>query len=189
MSEHRKEIMLEDGRLAERVVREDVDCETRTGTRVTEVWANPKPPARKLSQRVVESLEPVVSRRELETYNEDTGELLSKEVEAVDSVKLQVVERLVSSCAVEPVKAESDCFVTREEMREDICEAMKMVVKTVKNGNGKHLGYTSKRGHVSMQETVEEKLEQKQESQVVNYVLWGLIAVMVAGLAYVVFVM
>jgi hypothetical protein len=203
-TEYRNEIMLEDGRRAERVVRENVDCDTKTGKRITEVWADPKPPKRHLHQRIVEELAPVVKHRELESYDEETGEMLSKDVEALESEHdLKVVDRLVSSYAVaqEEVSSQNydDCVVTRSEMREDICEAMKMVVKAVKNGNGNGhvVGYSADSGHRSqrkqvsaMQAVLEDRLEEKKSGGMsgVNILLLALISALVAGLAWILFV-
>lgn len=165
--EHRKEITLEDGRKAERVVREDINHDTKSGTRITEVWAEPKPPMKKLTQRVIENLEPIIARRELEMFDE-SGELISKEIESLEPhAKLQVVERLVSSLAIEEEDTSSDnCYVTRDEMRDDICEALKMVLK---NGNGHHhhMGYANNKNHCgkgqvsAMQTVLEDRMESK----------------------------
>lgn len=196
-SEVRKEIMLEDGRKAERVVREDIDCDSQAGVRITEIWADPKVelPSRNLAQRVVEKLEPVVHTRELETFDEVTGELISKDIESIEpNIKMQVVERLVSTHSLEEVSVQSaeDCLVTRDEMREDICEAMKMVVKAVSHGHDHHHGSDCcKEQKVSdMQVVTEDRLAVKKNGMsVANMALLAVISAQVAGLAWILFVM
>jgi len=67
------EFILDDGRKAEKV-ENNVDPLTK----VTEVYVEPKP-SKRLSQRVTEKF--CVCEREIETIDEDTGEVVSKVVE------------------------------------------------------------------------------------------------------------
>jgi len=76
------EFTLDDGRKAEKV-----EISPDSLTKVTEVYVEPKPQKR-LSQRVTEKF--CVCEREVETIDEDTGEVISKVVERLCGESLGV---------------------------------------------------------------------------------------------------
>lgn len=201
MVEQRKEFLWEDGRRAERVVVDDNECD---GVRVTEVYVEPTV-EKKLAQRVIERRKPIVYEREIETIDEVTGEVVDKVVEATEPrAAMHVIERYVpeSVGAQSVVKGQSDdedcdCNVTREELREDIKDAVLALAKVVgKNGNGNGNGHgfhaqaVAPEPQVSVQSVIEERLETKKSKvSPLNVLLLAVISAQVAGLAWILFVM
>ena len=112
-------IVLEDGRKANRVVKEEVDPKTGEVKVITELWAEPKV-SKILENRVIEYKKPVVHRREVEVH--ENGTLLQKTVEAdKPEPRLEIREQVISSAAVpEPA---NDCYVTKEDL-EDILQGL-----------------------------------------------------------------
>jgi hypothetical protein len=185
MTEDREKIRLEDGRHAERVIKSLSD-----GSQIIETWVEPK---RKLhlAQRQVIRSRPCVYERETEVLDEETGEILKKEVEDMGEPKVQVREQIVSSLSM-PEEQDSG-FVSREELREDIKSAMlvfaeKMRDKDVQNGEDEY-EYEYEDEPVSMQSVVEERLEEKKPVSSLSYFLVALVAVEVSALAYILFVL
>jgi len=110
--DNKQAIRLEDGRKAERVVREELNDAGEAVT-VTELFVEPKI-EKKLAKRVVEYTRPVVHRREVETVDEATGEVVERKVESIDpSVKMELREHVVSS-----PKLEAESYVTRTELKD-----------------------------------------------------------------------
>lgn len=201
MVEQKKEFLWEDGRRAERVVVDDNECD---GTRVTEVYVEPAV-EKKLAQRVIERRKPIVYEREIETIDEHTGQVVDKVVEATEPrAAMHVIERYVP----ETVGAQSvvknqhvddedcDCNVTREELREDIKDAVLALAKVVgKNENGNGHGYHAQAAptpepQVSVQSVIEDRLETKKSNvSPLNVLLLAVISAQVAGLAWILFVM
>lgn len=110
--DNKETIRLEDGRRADRVVREELNDAGEAVT-VTELFVEPKI-EKKLAKRVVEYTRPVVHRREVETVDEATGEVVEKKVESIDpSVKMELREHVVSN-----PKLEAESYVTRTELKD-----------------------------------------------------------------------
>ena len=110
--DNKQAIRLEDGRKAERVVHEELNDAGEAVT-VTELFVEPKI-EKKLAKRVVEYTRPVVHRREVETVDEATGEVVERKVESIDpSVKMELREHVVSS-----PKLEAESYVTRTELKD-----------------------------------------------------------------------
>lgn len=201
MVEQRKEFLWEDGRRAERVVVDDNECD---GVRVTEVYVEPAV-EKKLAQRVIERRKPIVYEREIETIDEATGEVVDKVVEATEPrAAMHVIERYVpESVGAQSVvehEEDCDCNVTREELREDIKDAVLALAKVVGkngngNGNGNGHGYHAQavappEPQVSVQSVIEERLETKKSKvSPLNVLLLAVISAQVAGLAWILFVM
>jgi hypothetical protein len=204
MVEQRKEFLWEDGRRAERVVVDDNECD---GTRVTEVYVEPAV-EKKLAQRVIERRKPIVYEREIETIDEHTGEVVDKVVEATEPrAAMHVIERYVPETvgAQSVVKEQHvddedcDCNVTREELREDIKDAVLALAKVVNkngngNGNGNGHGYHAQavapEPKVSVQSVIEDRLDEKKSKvSPLNVLLLAVISAQVAGLAWILFVM
>jgi hypothetical protein len=174
----REQIRLEDGRHAERVTQDDCD-----GTEVIETWVEPKRKLR-LSQRQIVRRRPCVYERETEILNEETGDIVSREVEDMGQPKLQVCEQIVSAASL-PEERDSG-FVSREELREDIKDAMVTLAKTM--GSEEEYEYEEE-PHVSVQNIIEERLEEKKPVSQLNLVLLAVIAAEVAGLAWILFIL
>ena len=191
MSEIREAFLMEDGRRAERHIIDDGnECD---GTTVTEVYVEPKI-EKKLSQRVKEHRRPCIYEREIETIDEYTGEVVDRIVESADERPLKVVERLVSSPEVisaQSYKQESDCERLRQDLREDIKDALNIALDSKK----RDLGYASAQDHSSrgqisaMQAQVGERVGNKNGISFINLILLAAIAAEVAGLAWVLFAM
>jgi hypothetical protein len=172
--ETREQIRLEDGRHAERVQT------VSDGTEVIETWVEPKRKLR-LAQRQIVRRRPCVYERETEILNEDTGEIVSREVEDMGQPELQVREQIVSAASL-PEERDSG-FVSREELREDIKDAMVTLAKTMGEEEYEEESY------ISVQNIIEERLEEKKPVSQLNLVLLALIAAEVAGLAWILFVL
>lgn len=183
MAETRKSFLLEDGRRAERVVKEDDGCE---GTKTIEVYAEPKIEM-KLNQRIIEKKKPIVFERETEFLDEN-GEVVEKTVESMEpKVNMQVVDRIVSAASLHE-DVLPDCSVTREELRDDIAQAMITLAKTLKSGEEPVAMMSSPK--VSMQSVIEDRIQAKSgSSNIANYILLAVIAAQVTGLAWILFVM
>jgi len=114
---------LEDGRRAERHVKESTD------ERVIELHVEDERPLR-LQQRVVEKSKPFVYEREIEVVDKE-GNVVEKKLESIEpKVQMQLVEHLgtvgdvgVSAQSVD--KDDCDCHVTKEEMVDTIISAIK----------------------------------------------------------------
>ena len=157
--DNKEVIRLEDGRHAERLVREDVNDSGEAVT-VTELFVEPKI-EKKLAKRVVEYTRPVIHRREIETVDEATGAVVDKKVESIDpSVKMELREHVVSVPKAEEVSSQS--YVTREELK-DLILALKTPVTatapdvSVKKEAEDFFAETPKK--VRMQEVVQERVE------------------------------
>lgn len=110
--DNKEAIRLEDGRRADRVVREELNDAGEAVT-VTELFVEPKI-EKKLAKRIVEYTRPVIHRREIETVDEATGEVVEKKVESIDpSVKMELREHVVST-----PKLEAESYVTRTELKD-----------------------------------------------------------------------
>lgn len=188
MGEFRKNFLLEDGRRAERVVREDDGCE---GTKTTEIYEEPKIPM-KLTQRVIEKKKPIVYEREIEHLDE-SGEVVEKTVESLEpKVNMQVVDRIVSAASIPVEEDEPKCAVTREELREDIKEAVVALAKTLHSRpHVEEEPQFSVAPKVSMQSVIEDRLAAKSGGMpsAANLILLAVISAQVAGLAWILFFM
>lgn len=187
MAETRKSFLLEDGRRAERVVKEEDGCE---GTKTIEVYAEPKIEM-KLNQRIIEKKKPIVFERETEFLDEN-GEIVEKTVESMEpKVNMQVVDRIVSAASLpnDGLDVLPDCSVTREELRDDIAQAMITLAKTLK-ANGDEPVAMMSAPKVSMQSVIEDRIQAKSGStNIANIILLAVIAAQVTGLAWILFVM
>lgn len=171
--EIREKIRLEDGRHAERIIRsvnDDCKCES---TEVVETWVEPKPKLR-LAQRQKVRRRPFVYERETEVVNEETGEVISREVEDLGEPRLQVHESIISQASL-PEERDSG-YVTRNELREDIVQAMQVIIDR-------------EEPVVPVRSIVEKKIEEKQETSSLSGALLLVLAAEVAGLAYILFIM
>jgi len=165
-------ITLEDGRRAERKTVKTFDPKTREGIEVVETSVEPKVNLR-LARREITKTRPVVHRRETELVDEESGEVLQREVESIDpEVKMEVRERVVSAASL-PEKPEVP-FVTREELREDITHAMCVFDRKV---NGDYA--------VSAQSMVEERLGGKSGTSWFNVALVATMGALIAGIIWV----
>lgn len=94
------EFTLEDGRKAEKVEKAPDSL-----TKVTEVYVEPKP-SKRLSQRITERF--CVCEREIETIDEDTGEVVDRAVESLCGNSAPSADKSPMRMAVEnKIKASS----------------------------------------------------------------------------------
>jgi len=87
------EFLFEDGRKAEKV---EID---QGKTKITEIYVDPKPPQKKLAQRITEKY--CVCEREIETIDENTGEVVSKVVEKVVDGQVQAASEISEKSPME----------------------------------------------------------------------------------------
>ena len=113
--------------------------------------------------------------------------MVSKEVEDMGQPKLQVREHIVSAASL-PEERDSG-LVSRDELREDIKDAMVTLAKTMNGGEGEYEEERDLDPRVSVQDVIEERLEEKKPVSQLNLVLLAVIAAEVAGLAWILFVL
>ena len=175
----KRQFLYEDGRRAERHIYDDgTECDGQT---VTEVYVEP-PIQKNLAQRVVEKRRPCIYERETEFIDESTGEVVDRVRESADpSAPLQVVEHLVSRHALNAQSApEPDC-VSRNEVRQDIRDAF--------DEYAGRLGAMSNE-KISAQSILDEKYSQTESSNdILDWILYGVMAAIIAGICYILFVM
>lgn len=127
-------IILEDGRKADKFVREEISPSGESKT-VTELYTEPQI-EKKLSKRVVEIKKPVVVQRELETIDEN-GDVIDRKIESVEpTVKMELREHISTQNTVSALNIQEDncdCHVTKEEMQETFKEGLLTIVKFMQN--------------------------------------------------------
>lgn len=190
---------LDDGRRAERHVKETSE------ERVIELHVEDERPLR-LQQRVVEKSKPFVYEREIEVVDKQ-GNVVEKKVESIEpKIQMQLVEHIASASegvAAQSVKEDDcDCHITKEEMVDTIISAIKASrsmdgqvaslshevdeekprKKKVRNVNGiRSLGLA--------EEIANKENAAASGDNMTDKVLMGAIALLVVGLAYMLFVM
>ncbi len=195
---------LDDGRKAEKRVIGDVseNGESRT---VVEIYAEPKT-EKKLVQRFVDYSKPMVYKREIETIDESTGNIVEKKVESLTpEVEMALREHIkVESPTVASLskKDDCDCYVTKEEMTQAFVEGFASIQKMLNScadcGELKSNCHcksvfkeVSVQDHksVSAQNVLAEKVNSQTNSDWKNHLLWAGIAIVAAVLVFVVFKM
>lgn len=104
---------------------------------------------------------------------------------------MQVVDRIVSAASLpnDGLDVLPDCSVTREELRDDIAQAMITLAKTLKSNGDEPVAMMSA-PKVSMQSVIEDRIQAKSGStNIANIILLAVIAAQVTGLAWILFVM
>lgn len=173
---------LEDGRRAERRTIETVNP-TGEAEKVIELHVEDERPMR-LQQRIVEKRKPLVYEREIQTVDAQ-GNIIEKKVESVEPRShMQLVEHIAvasEQVAAQSVKEDCDCHVTKDEMIETIVAA----VKSIRDEKPK----MGMRAMVESQGLAQEIASRTgiKASSFNDKLIWGLIAVLVIGLGYVVF--
>jgi len=124
----RLEVSLEDGRKAEKVITEKIDTSGESEI-VTEYWVEPVI-EKHLASRVKEHKKHVIVGREIDTIDEETGEIIERKVESVDT-KMQVVEHIGVAGSVVEEQGIDDCTATKQ----DIVDALVTVAKIFKEGS------------------------------------------------------
>jgi hypothetical protein len=171
--EIRKDITLEDGRKAERVTQSTRDSATNESVEVIETFAEQKQPKR-LARRQIVRTRPCVYERETQYINEDTGEITNVEKESIDpQTKLEVREKIVAAAAM-PEKVDSG-HITREELREDIKDAILLLAKNQE---------TEPEKPVCMQSVVEDRIASNNKIPAVTVILLVIAAAELAGLLW-----
>jgi len=155
--ESEQKYYLEDGRLAEKHVVDDGK------TRVTEIYEEIEKP-KKLSQRIVEKLEPTVCERTVETVDED-GSVIESTTEVVEP---------------QPLVAKKESSLTREDVSAMIADSISAVVDAVRNEHhGGEMVTSFNAGAI-----IGERLQPKKKKNILDWVLLGVIVVEVAVLGY-----
>lgn len=190
-------VYLEDGRRADKLVQEEVNAVTGEAKIVTELWAEPKID-KKLTQRVVDYKRPVVYKREVESVDETTGEVLERRVESIDpDVRRELREHIQTQESVSAMSAEDcNCYVTQEDMQKTFTEGFLTVAKMMKdmNDSGESTEYVEPKHQVSgLQAMAAEKYEVANNWMTklgsTGMALWGAIAILSAIFLYVVFLL
>jgi hypothetical protein len=128
-SDHSKNVWTEDGRSGEKRIKEVVGNDG-TKTIYEELWVAPKPPEKRLHSRVTKHVRPVVHTVETELVDEDTQEVLDRKVESIDPESKMEIRRHIKSEATlsaMSVEEESNCYVTRDELKDAIVQAVRSV--------------------------------------------------------------
>lgn len=172
MGEERKAIRLEDGTKAEKVVRE-VQTDTGEVQTITEIWAEPVI-EKKLTTRVSEFRKPIVYRRETETIDQASGNVIDKTVESLEpDVKMEMRDHIVSSQSVEEEPKEN-CYVTRDDLKDLLASVLSS-------------RETASSPAVSAQSIIEERASQSEPLSTKSLVLLMTLAAEVAALVYICF--
>ena len=176
--EIREKIRLEDGRKAEKITKTVYD--DANDTEVIETWVEPKVKLH-LAHRQIVRRRPCVYERETEVIDEKSGEVINREVEDLGQPELQVREQIVSAASL-PEEPDSG-HVTREELREDISNAVVTMAKALGRGE------EEEEESFSVQSIVEERMEENKSVSMLSLALLGVLSAEVAGLAWMLFVM
>jgi hypothetical protein len=176
--------ILEDGRKAEKVVTEVQE----EGKKITELWVEPTIEKR-LSKRVVEYTKPVVHRREIETVDEETGDIKERHIESLDpEVKMELREIIKSNQSVSAMSVEEPpCYVTEQLLQRTVHDGVLAIVKALKEPSSSD-NYGNDDTVSAMQVMVGDKVEtetQDKTEQMVGWGLWTLIAALGSALLYV----
>lgn len=190
-------VYLEDGRRADKLVQEEVNAVTGEAKIVTELWAEPKID-KKLTQRVVDYKRPVVYKREVESVDEATGQVLERRVESIDpEVRRELREHIQTQESVSAMSAEDcNCYVTQEDMQKTFTEGFLTVAKMMKEMNESDSDYIEPKSNhqvSTLQAMAAEKYEVANTWMTklgsMGMVLWGAIAILLAIFLYVVFLL
>jgi len=179
-------IHLEDGRKADKIVQETADPTSGESTIVTEIHVEPKI-EKHLAQRIVETKKPIVVRREIESVDEVTGEVVERRVESLaPEAKMELREHIQTNASVAALgaKEDCDCFVTQEDMQRTFTEGFMAVARALNSDA------PMQSGNVTMQDIVADKVEgDAANSDWMGKVLWVSSAMLAALLVYVLFFM
>jgi len=192
-----EQIYMEDGREAERHVRDDGE------QRVLELYVEPPRPAKKLTKRVIEKKRPVVYERIVETMGEghdDNGQplVVERKVEATDpKVEMKLLEHHVAQPQAEKVSAQSlpkkkadlpaEQYVTKDDLEQAILAVVKAVRTQPVEEQEEEEATVKQAPKLSMQQVVGERVEQSQTSSLINIGLAILIVAQVGALGYLLF--
>ncbi len=179
MEDLKKEtVYLADGRKADKLVQEEHDAATGGSKITTEVWAEPKID-KKLTQKVVEYKKPVVYRRDIETVDETSGDVIERKVESLEpEVKMELREHIQSAGSVSAlnVEQECDCHVTKQ----DLQDSLLLLAEHLKNKDEPVERVSA------LQAMIGDKVDQQTETSG-NGILWMVIAALGAVFTYVAF--
>lgn len=181
-----EKFVMEDGRQAERHITMDGD------KKVVEVHVEPTRP-KNLAHRVVEKSANVVVKREIETIDETTGEVVDKKVESMDPAdKMQLVDHIVAAPYLTAQSVEeSNCYITKQDLEKMASEMASQTKEAILAATKVMAKYQEARDPKlsAMQIAVGEKVEaEKDNKNTTNWLLIG-IALIAAGMAYVHFYM
>ena len=189
-----EQIYLEDGREAERHVRDDGE------EKVLELYVAPPKPEKSLAKRVVEKKRPVVYERVIETV--EGGEVVDRKVEALDpKVEMKLLEHHVAAqahgqgpgSAMAPQLQEHsesrEQYVTKDDLQKALLTVVKAVRKQEAPEEAEEPARQAPEPRLSMQQVVGERVEQSKTASVINIGLAVLIAAQVGALGYLLFFM
>jgi len=186
MEEMQKQVVyLEDGRRATKIVQEEDNVKTGETKIVTEVWAEPKID-KKLTHRVVEHRKPVIHRREIETVDEETGEVVERKVESIEpDVRMELREHIQTNSSVGALSVDDcDCYITQADMQKTLTEGLLAVTRAL---HDHEVESTCPATKVSLQSIIGEKIEKSSGLDTVGITLCGAIAIVAGLFVYVVF--
>ena len=188
---------LDDGRKAEKVILGEVN-EKGESKIITEIYAEPKA-EKKLVQRSVDYSKPMVYKREIETVDESTGDVVERKVESLTpEVEMALREHIKSeSPSISSLsEKDCDCYVTKEEMTQAIVEGFATITKMLNTCSGcdqpknqcccKSMIATQS---IPAQEVLAEKVNANNSKDFYHHLLWAGIAVVAGVLVFVVFKM
>lgn len=176
---------LHDGRRAERRVSETNNAIGESEI-VTEVFVEEEKPLH-LAERVIEKKRPLVYERVVELVDSD-GNVVEQKTESIDPVsRMHVVDHIgMADVAVQSLSDDCDCHVTHDEM-------IDAIVAGVRSAKAEHVAPVvhSEPGMISSLGLADQIADRNDEKEytMTDKVLMGVIAAMVVGLVYVIFLM
>ena len=177
-----EKLTMEDGRQAERHVKEEGYCDENQ-TRVVDLYVEPERP-KHLAKRIVEKRRPCVFRREIETIDEN-GEVVDRKVESIDpedKMELRSHIATVNTLAAQSTEDECDCPVTAAQLKD-------VMVDLADRLSHREVASLSQEPAevVALQDTVSERVLTKSTSEIsqTTWMLLMVVAAQLAGLFYI----
>lgn len=171
-----EKIYLEDGREAERHIKEEAE------QTIFEIYAEPPRTntEKKLSKRIIEKTKPMVYERVIETIED--GKVIDRKVESINpKVDMKLIEHHVCKKAAEKaVEPSAVDPVTHEDLQKAVLSAVKAITKL----NSVENDASTK---VSAQQLIEEKIQKSKTKSWVSIALVAFIAIQVAACGYLIF--
>ncbi|MHA2043222.1 MAG: hypothetical protein ACW99G_00425 [Candidatus Thorarchaeota archaeon] len=166
-----KHVWTEDGRSGEKRVKEVVGNDG-SKTIYEELWVEPKQEKR-LSTRLTKHIRPVVHTIETELIDEETQEILDRKIESIDHDSKMEIRRHIKSEQTLVAQSTDDCsYVTRDELKDAIVQAVKAVHDSDDCGDYEVEGYSEE--SINAQSVLEEKYDSSNDS---NGGVWTIVLV------------
>lgn len=174
-----EKLSMEDGRTAERHIREEGSCD-EVQRRIIDLYVEPERP-KKLAKRITEETEPRIVRRIVETIDEN-GDVIDRKVESTDpSENMRLVEHIASyntdvNVSAQSVEDDCGCPVTRDDLKEVVSMLMEKISEPKAQADyGESYGTDEVE---VVQDHIETKVSENSEEKI-STITWILLAVVV----------